>query len=191
MAVNGPKVLELDDEEDDEAATASAAAAAGGGEDGTRAQNLNRMVSLLNQRQLETCLKFRSFAARNLVSRARLLKAVHARLDLWRACSPGYERRLCGGLPEARAKVRTIYARLLLERADRACEEWAAARVERQLVGDADREEAARQNKAANRRRKERLKQHRKTAGNWSILKQHRKNPRSKPCLQKSKSPEE
>ena len=182
MKVNGPKVLELDDEEDDEAATASVAAtaAAAGGEDGARAQNLNRMtlVSLLNQRQLETCLNFRSFAARNLVSRARLLKAVHARLDLWRACSPGYERRLCGGLPEARAKVRTIYARLLLERADRACEEWAAARVERQLVGDADREEAARQNKAANRRRKEHLKQ-------------HRKNPRSKPCLQKSKSPEE
>ena len=89
VKVNGPKVLELDVEEDDEAATASAAAAAGGGEDGARAQNLNRMVSLLNQRKLETCLNFRSFVARDLVSRARLLKAVHARLDLWRACSPG------------------------------------------------------------------------------------------------------
>ncbi len=70
-----------------------------------RAGQLNRTIALVSQRQLETCIKFRNFAARNMFVRGRFLRSAHMRLDLWRAVGDFYERRLCGGRPEAEAKA--------------------------------------------------------------------------------------
>ena len=149
--LNGLRVLDLADgaaDGDDARALALLeGSGGGGGEESARAAHLHKMMALHSQRQLETCLKFRTFAARNLALRANLLRSFYARLDLWQCCAPVFEQSLCGGAAEAEAKLRTIYARLVLERCDEACGEWLARRVEEQLVTDANREAAAKQQK--------------------------------------------
>ena len=74
----------------------------------TRGAALNWVVQLFSQRPLETCLKFRCFAARNLRHRAGLLRGFHARLELWRTCRTAYEDRLCGGLREGSPPLRAL-----------------------------------------------------------------------------------
>jgi len=51
-------------------------------------------------------------------------------LDLWRTCQAAYALPLCGGPREASAKLRSMYARLLLGKVEHACCEWLARRAE-------------------------------------------------------------
>ena len=112
-------------------------------------RRLDQECLMKNQSQLEKCIYFRTFAARNMFQRMALLRTHHTYLVLWVSHLPRFHEHLCGGMEEAQNKLRTIHARLLLQAAHEQCGIWVANREMEALMVAEEREDAQRKRKSA------------------------------------------
>jgi hypothetical protein len=113
--------------------------------EGSRLINLEILLAATRQRQDDTCLRYRAFAAHNYVSRLRLLRRYYFRLRLFQS-KPGFRVwRLCGDEKSALAKLKLIMARLLACKLERACDAWQAEQAAHKLLQDEMRETAKKQ----------------------------------------------
>jgi len=116
-----------------------------------RTSVLATLCLMTNQRQLEHCLQFRLFAARNAFQRHRLVREFFAQYR-WRVMNKDRQvQNLCGADEDAMNRLRVLLTCHLLYRLDRDCGRHTAERYQRQLVEAADREDLAAQRHAQRR----------------------------------------
>jgi len=119
----------------------------GANDDEELSGRLNAFLAMTHQKQLEHCLRFRSFASRNYVSKMRLLREFNVFVRWMVGIGPLLEQRLCGDQSHALSKIRLMLGRQLMMKLDRECISWQALQVEQQLVEDALREDEKRRRK--------------------------------------------
>jgi hypothetical protein len=112
----------------------------GTGEEGdtedSRAAQLQTILAATRQKQVETCLRFRTFATRTYVSRLRLLRCFYGLVRLYKYNQSHRVRVLCGDEEKARIKLKLIMARLLVCKLEQAYDAWQAKQGEQPLVED-------------------------------------------------------
>jgi hypothetical protein len=101
----------------------------GGDTEDSRAAQLQTLLAATHQKQVETCLRFRTFATRNYVIRLRLLRCFYGLVRLFKYNHSHRIRVLCGDEEKARIKLKLITARLLLCKLERAGDAWQAEQV--------------------------------------------------------------
>lgn len=110
----------------------------------------NQLTNLLNcthQKQLEQCLRFRTFAVKNVIQKQRLLLEYFC-MEQWCLLNRRqYSSKLCGQDGNAMERLKVIVGRMLIEKMEERCSAWVAERNERQLVLAEERENEKRQRK--------------------------------------------